>query len=268
MTATSAVRDRFRELHASGTFVMPNPHDLGSARLLAALGFQALASTSSGFAATLGRMDMTVSRDELLVHIDALSSATPLPVNADSERLFADDLAGVTEAVELLGDAGASGCSIEDWNPSTDSIDPFDVAVTRVAAAAAGAASNGVVLTARCENLLHGVQDLEDTIERLRAYVQAGADVAYAPGLVDLDQIERVVKAVTVPVNVLLRPGGPSVAQLASVGVRRISTGGLLSHIANGAVVAAATRLRDEGMINASEPMLDRALAAQAFNPR
>ena len=257
--------DRFRSLHTDGTFVMPNPYDLGSARLLAALGFTALASTSAGFAATLGRLDMTVGRDELLAHIGPLAAATDLPLNVDSERCFADDLAGVTETVELLAEAGAAGCSIEDWNPVAQAIDPLAVSVERVGAAAAGAANTGIVLTARCENHLHGVDDLDDTIARLQAYVAAGAEVVYAPGLVDLGQIATVVDAVGVPSNVLILPGGPSVSQLADAGVRRISTGSLLSRIAHGAMVAAAERLRDEGVINRSEPFLSGTLAAQAL---
>ena len=257
--------DRFRSLHTTGTFVMPNPYDLGSARLLAALGFTALASTSAGFAATLGRLDMKVTRDELLDHIGPLAAATDLPLNVDSERCYADDLAGVTETVELLAAAGAAGCSIEDWNPMANSIDPIDVAVARVGAAVAGAANTGLVLTARCENHLHGISDLDDTIARLQAYVAAGAEVVYAPGLADLDQIAAVVNAVGVPVNVLILPGGPSVAQLGEVGVRRISTGSLLSRIAHGAMVAAAERLRDDGVINTTEPFLSGKLAAQAL---
>ncbi len=244
---TMSMSDRFRALHSHGTFVMPNPYDLGSARLLAALGFPALASTSSGFAATLGRLDMTVDRDELLDHVRPLAAATDLPLNVDSERCYADDLPGVTQTVELLADAGAAGCSIEDWNPLTNSIDPLEIAVERVAAAAAGAANTGIVLTARCENHLHGITDLDDTIARLKAYVSVGAEVVYAPGLADLGQIARVVDEVGVPVNVLILPGGPSVAQLGEAGVRRISTGGLLSRIAYGAMVAAAERLRDDG---------------------
>ncbi len=257
--------DRFRSLHTSGTFVMPNPYDLGSARLLAALGFSALASTSAGFAATLGRLDMTIGRDEVLDHIGPLAAATDLPLNVDSERCYADDLPGVTETVELLAGAGAAGCSIEDWNPMTNSIDPLDVAVGRVGAAAAGAASSGLVLTARCENHLHGINDLDDTIARLQAYVAAGAEVVYAPGLADLGQIARVVDAAGVPVNVLILPGGPSVAQLGEAGVRRVSTGSLLSRIAHGAMVAAAERLRDDGVINTTEPFLSGKLAAQAL---
>lgn len=258
--------DRFRTLHTDGTFVMPNPYDLGSARLLAALGFPALASTSSGFAATLGRLDMTVSRDELLDHVRHLAAATDLPLNVDSERCYADDLPGVTETVELLAEAGAAGCSIEDWNPMTISIDPIEMAVERVAAAVAGAVNSGLVLTARCENHIHGIDDLDDTIARLQAYVAAGAEVVYAPGLADLGQIGAVVSAVGVPVNVLILPGGPSVAQLGEAGVRRISTGGLLARIANGAMVAAAERLRDDGVINTTEPFLSRKLAAEALH--
>ncbi|MEY2402192.1 MAG: hypothetical protein QOJ08_2303, partial [Ilumatobacteraceae bacterium] len=257
--------DRFRSLHSAGTFVMPNPYDLGSARLLAALGFSALASTSAGFAATLGRLDMTVSRDELLDHIGPLAAATDLPLNVDSERCYADDLPGVTETVELLAEAGAAGCSIEDWNPATGSIDPIEVATERVGAAVAGAAKTGLVLTARCENQLHGIDDLDDTISRLQSYVAAGADVVYAPGLVDLDQIATVVNAVGAPMNVLILPGGPSVAQLGEVGVRRISTGSLLSRISHGAMVAAAEKLRDDGVINRTEPFLSGKLAAQAL---
>jgi 2-methylisocitrate lyase-like PEP mutase family enzyme len=258
--------DRFRALHVDGTFVMPNPYDLGSARLLAALGFSALASTSAGFAATLGRLDMMVTRDELLAHIGPLAAATNLPLNVDSERCFADDLAGVTDTVELLADAGAAGCSIEDWNPTTNAIDPVAVAVERVGAAAAGAARSGLVLTARCENHLHGINDLDDTISRLQAYAAAGAEVVYAPGLADVQQIAKIVSAVGVAVNVLILPGGPGVDQLAGAGVRRISTGGLLSRIAHGAMVAAAERLRDTGLINRSEPFLSSSLAAEALH--
>jgi 2-methylisocitrate lyase-like PEP mutase family enzyme len=263
MTTSS---DRFRALHADGIFVMPNPYDLGSARLLAALGFPALASTSAGLAATLGRLDMTVTRDEVLAHVGPLAAATDLPLNVDSERCFADDSAGVTETVALLAEAGAAGCSIEDWNPATKVIDPVELAAERVGAAADGASRSGLVLTARCENHLHGVTDLDDTITRLLAYVAAGAEVVYAPGLIDIDQIGAVVAAVAVPVNVLILPGGPSVEQLAAAGVRRVSTGSLLSRISHGAMVAAAERLRDTGVISRSEPFLSTKLAVQALH--
>jgi 2-methylisocitrate lyase-like PEP mutase family enzyme len=262
----TTISDRFRALHSEGIFVMPNPYDLGSARLLAALGFPALASTSAGFAATLGRLDMTVTREEVLAHVAPLAAATELPLNVDSERCFADDSAGVTETVELLADAGAAGCSIEDWNPATKAIDPPAVAIARVGAAAAGAARSGLVLTARCENHLHGVNDLDDTISRLRAYTSAGADVVYAPGLIDVEQITKLVGAVGVPVNVLILPGGPSVERLAGAGVRRVSTGSLLSRISHGAMVAAAERLRDTGVISQSEPFLSTKLAVQALH--
>jgi 2-methylisocitrate lyase-like PEP mutase family enzyme len=196
--------DAFRALHREGTFVLPNPFDAGSARILEALGFAALATTSSGFAATLGRTDMHVTRDELLAHAALVCGATSLPVNVDSERCFADDPAGVTETVRLIGETGAAGCSIEDWDPAAGAIEPFDRAVERVAAAAAGAAASGMVLTARCENLLHGIPDLDDTIGRLIAYREAGAECVFAPGLVQADDIRRVVTECGAPVNVLL----------------------------------------------------------------
>ncbi|MCE9622663.1 MAG: isocitrate lyase/phosphoenolpyruvate mutase family protein [Actinomycetia bacterium] len=257
-------RARFRALHQSGTFVMPNPYDIGSARLLAALGFEALATTSAGHAGTLGRLDMQVSRDELLQHVAAMTASVDVPFNADSERLFSEDLAGVAQSVVALAEAGAAGCSIEDWNPATNAIDGVDIAVARVQAAADAAAAHGVLLTARCENHLHGVNNLDDTIRRLCAYRDAGASAVYAPGLVELDQIERVVTTVGVPVNVLLWPGGPTVAQLASVGVRRVSVGGTLARIAHGAVVQAAQQLLAEGAIDPAL-MVDGALLRRAF---
>ena len=257
--------DRFRQLHDSGTFVLPNPYDVGSAKLLAALGFEALATTSAGFAATLGRLDMNVTLDELVSHVEPLAAATDLPLNVDAERCFAEDPSGVTATVQRLAGAGAAGCSIEDWNPATGSIDPVDVATARVRAAADGAADSGLVLTARCENHLHGVQDLDDTIARLIAYRDAGADAVYAPGLVDLEQIRRVVVETGAPVNVLILPGGPSVAQLAEISVRRVSTGGTMSSVAQGAMVAAARRLQADGIVSRDEPFLDGKLAARAF---
>jgi 2-methylisocitrate lyase-like PEP mutase family enzyme len=241
-----ARRDRFRELHRRDRlFAMPNPWDVGSARLLESLGFEALATTSSGFAASLGRRDQRVARDELVAHVRALVAATAVPLNVDSEHCFPSDPGGVAETVRLLRAAGAAGCSIEDYDPVADRIEELDVAVERVHEAAA--ACEGLVLTARCENHLHGRADLEETIARLVAYRDAGADVVYAPGLRDLDEIGRVVDAVEVPVNVLLFPDGPSVAELASVGVRRVSTGGVLAWAAYGAVVAAGRELLQRG---------------------
>ena len=173
-------RDRFRQLHERGLFVMPNPWDIGSARILASMGFPALATTSLGHAASLGKVDQTVTRDELLTHVAAISAAVDLPLNVDAERCFADDLAGVAETVSLLAEAGAAGCSIEDYDPAADAIDAIAVASERVAAAAEAAHSHGMLLTARAENALYGIDDIDDTIARLRAYREGLADEARA----------------------------------------------------------------------------------------
>ena len=243
-------RTRFFELHARHeVFVMPNPWDVGSAKLLAGAGFEALATTSAGFAWSQGRDDYGITRDELIEHVTALAVATDLPLNVDSERCFADDLDGVAETVRLLHEAGAAGCSIEDWNGPAGTIDPIAVAAERVAAAseAADIAGDRLVLTARAENLLHGVTDLDDTIARLVAYRDAGADCVYAPGLDTVEQISAVVEAVGVPINVLALPGGPSVAEIGAAGGRRISTGGSLASTAYGALMAGARELLDTG---------------------
>ncbi|HEY7380623.1 MAG TPA: isocitrate lyase/phosphoenolpyruvate mutase family protein [Gaiella sp.] len=243
-------RARFRDLHAAERlFVMPNPWDVGSARLLASLGFEALATTSAGLAWSLGKLDGGVTRDELVAHVRSLAQATPLPLNVDSERCFPDDPGGVAETVALLADAGAAGFSIEDFNPSTGRIDDAGAAVERVSEAAAAAHDlpDPLVLTGRCENHLHGVDDLDDTIARLLAYRDAGADAVYAPGLTRLDDITTVVEAVGVPVNVLALPSGPTVAELAGVGVRRVSTGSALAGAAYGALTAAARELLSDG---------------------
>lgn len=256
-------RDRFRALHESGTFVMPNPHDVGTTKLLSTIGFPALATTSAGFASTLGQLDMTVTLDQLVDHVGRLTAATDLPFNVDSERLYGADSAGIAQAVDALAGAGAAGLSIEDWDPAQQRIDPIATAVERVGAAAAAARTHGIVLTARCENHLHDVDDLDDTIARLCAYRDAGAEVVYAPGLVDIPSIERIIAAVGIPVNVLMLPGGPSVAALTAAGVRRVSLGSYLANVANSAVITAATQLRDRGTINA--PLLDRTVVRRAF---
>lgn len=263
MSDSAIIRKRFRELHDDGLFVMPNPWDLGSARLLASLGFPALATTSSGHAATLGRTDQHVRRDELLAHAAALAAGVDVPLSVDAERCFADDPRGVAETVELIAQTGAAGCSIEDYDPAPGRIDPIEEAVERVAAAAEAARTHGLVLTARAENHLHGIDDLADTIARLCAYRDAGAEVVYAPGLVDLDQITRLVREVGVPVNVLARPNGPSVAELASVGVRRVSTGGALARAAYGALMRGARELLDTGTSTyLADAVIDAELAA------
>jgi 2-methylisocitrate lyase-like PEP mutase family enzyme len=241
---------RFRALHErEQLFLMPNPWDVGSARLLESAGFEALATTSAGFAWSLGRPDQNVSRNELVAHVATLAAATDLPLNVDSERCYPDDLGGVTRTVELMREAGAAGFSIEDYNPDTGSMDDVAAAAERVAEAAEASRrqEEPMVLTGRAENHIRGVHDLDDTINRLIAYRDAGADVVYAPGLTDLDQIARVVEAVRIPLNVLALPSAPSLGDLASAGVRRISTGSLLAGVAYGALLEGARELREEG---------------------
>ena len=262
-------RARFRELHAgSDLFVMPNPWDVGSAKLLAACGFQALATTSAGFAWAIGKHDQQVTRDELVAHVEAVAAATPLPLNADSERLYPDDPGGVAETVSLLAAAGAAGCSVEDYNPATGGIDPVEVAVERVALAAevCHGLDEPMVLTGRAENHIRNVDDLDDTIARLVAYRDAGADCVYAPGLSNLDQISTVVQAVGVPLNVLALVGGPSIPELASVGVRRVSTGSLLAAAAYGALVAGADELLGEGTSNYAKGRVSSEMLKKAFD--
>jgi 2-methylisocitrate lyase-like PEP mutase family enzyme len=251
MSEQAARAQRFLELHAGAQpLLLPNPWDVGSALLLASLGFEALATTSSGFAATLGRLDGSVTRDEALAHAAALVAATPLPVSADLENGFADAPADVAETVRGALDAGLAGCSIEDATGDAGGpIYCLEHAVARIAAAADAAHAGPVhlVLTARAENHLHGRDDLDDTIARLRAYGEAGADVVYAPGLTRIEDIRRVVGEVGRPVNVLALPGVPPVAELAAAGVARISVGGAFAFAAIGAVVEAARELREDG---------------------
>ena len=259
---------RFRALHErSEIFVMPNPWDVGSARLLASCGFDALATTSAGFAWSLGKHDQHVTRDELVHHVATIAAATELPLNVDSERCFADDLDGIAETVRMLADAGAAGLSIEDYDPARRQIDEVGLAAERVAAAASAAhgGSSSMVLTARAENRLYGIADLDDTIARLVAYRDAGADVVYAPGLSDLDQIRTVVESVGIPVNVLALPAGPTVAELGTAGVRRVSTGGALARAAYGALMAGARELLDSGTSTYSSRGVSRDDLTAAF---
>jgi 2-methylisocitrate lyase-like PEP mutase family enzyme len=242
---------RFLALHQGDhPLLMPNPWDPGSARLLASLGFQALATTSAGFAATLGRLDGSVTREEAMAHAASMVQATELPVSADLENAFGDEPAAVADTVRLALQAGLAGCSVEDFTGREDApIYDAGLAAERVAAAAAAAHDGPVplVLTARAENYLHGRPDLDDTIARLQAYQEAGADVLYAPGLRRLEDIRQVVAAVDRPVNVLAVPGAPSVSELAAAGVGRVSVGGALAFAALGAVVEAARELLDQG---------------------
>ncbi len=249
--AQAAKAARFLDLHGGDApLLLPNPWDAGSARLLASLGFHALATTSSGFAATLGRVDGAVTRDEALAHAAAIVAATSLPVSADLENGFADAPADVAETIGGALAAGLAGCSVEDFTRNRDDpIYELAAAIERVAAAAQVAHAGPVhlVLTARSENYLHGRRDLGDTIARLQAFQEAGADVLFAPGVTDRDEIRQLVAAVDRPVNVLAMPGGPSVAELGSVGVRRISVGGAFAYVALGAVVEAAHELQEHG---------------------
>ena len=266
MSTTSAERiARLRELHADGTFVIPNAWDVASARLLVEAGADALATTSAGFAATLGRTDQHVTRDELVAHVALLAEAVDVPISVDAEDGYATSPKGVAKTVRLLADAGAAGLSVEDWDAEAGALRDRDAAVERVAAAAeACREAGGLVLTARAEGALYGVEELDAVIERLIAYREAGADVLYAPGLTDAGQIARLVVETGAPINVLALPGGPSVAELIVLGARRISTGGALAWIAYGAAVDAARALqRGRGIPEAG---LDRELRDRAFS--
>jgi 2-methylisocitrate lyase-like PEP mutase family enzyme len=242
---------RFLALHGGpAPLLMPNPWDAGSAKLLASLGFDALATTSSGFAATLGRLDGSVDREEALAHAASIVGATELPVSADLENCFADDPAAVATTVRLALDTGLAGCSVEDFGRRPDAhIYDAGLAAERVAAAAEAAHAGPVhlVLTARAENHIRGHPDLADTIARLQAYQEAGADVLFAPGVIDLDEVRQLVASVDRPVNVLPGPGAPTVAELGEAGVRRISVGGAFAFAALAGVVEAARELRDQG---------------------
>lgn len=256
----------FLELHRPGEpLLCPNPWDVGSARVLAALGFEALATTSSGFAATLGRLDGDATPEQSLASAAAIAAAVAVPITADLEDGYARDAGGVADTVRRAAEAGLAGCSIEDWHG--DEVYSLTAAAARVEAAVA-AGGDDFVLTARADNHFHGVRDLEDTIARLQAYEAAGAHVLYAPGPDQIDDIERIVAAVSRPVNVLLRPGGPTVAELAAVGVARISVGGGFAFAALGALVEAATEVRDQGTSNFTRlAKLGQSHAVDAFKP-
>ena len=239
--------EAFRSLHEGEAFVIPNPWDAGSARVLEALGFKALATTSSGFAFTLGRLDGAVRLDEVVDHVAALSRATQLPLSVDLENGYGPDPEHVALAITRVAEAGAVGGSIEDFDPGGRIYD-LGHAVERIAAAveAARGLSFPFMLTARAENHLRGNPDLDDTIARLRAFEQAGADVLYAPGLRTVAEIRAVCEAVSKPVNVLAVPE-LLLAQIADAGAQRISVGGALTWTAVEALAAAATAIRDRG---------------------
>jgi 2-methylisocitrate lyase-like PEP mutase family enzyme len=243
----------FKALHEKGVFVIPNPWDEGSARVLAGLGFRALATTSSGFAFTRGRPDGGVTLDEVIAHIRALDRATPLPLSADLENGYGPAPETAADTIVRAAGAGAVGGSIEDYDPD-GRIYSFDHSVERIAAASEAARSLGFpfTLTARAENHIRGNPDLEDTISRLQAYERAGADVLFAPGLREVDQIRAICENVRHPVNVLASPQ-LSVTEIARAGARRISIGGALTWVATAAMVTAAERIRDEGDLSSLE---------------
>lgn len=249
----------FRMLHEEpGAFIIPNPWDVGTARILAALGFRALATTSAGMAFSLGVAEGHVSREDTLSHCRAIVAATPLPVSADLEKGFGDSPESAAETIQAAAGIGLAGCSLEDHTGRRDDpIYDFGLAVERIEAAAqaARALPDDFVLTARCENFLWGRPDLDDTIRRLQAFEKAGADVLYAPGLLDLGMIRTVCEAVAKPVNIVMGMPGATfgVAELAEAGVKRISVGSALARLAFGAFVRAAREMRSTGTFRFSE---------------
>jgi 2-methylisocitrate lyase-like PEP mutase family enzyme len=241
----------FQVLHEGEPFVIPNPWDAGSARALAKLGFEALASTSGGFAQTLGRSDGEVSLDEVVEHARALDRATDLPVSMDLEHGYGPEPADAATAIARVAAAGAVGGSIEDWDPS-GFIYEVDRAAERVAAAAEAARGLGFpfTLTARAENHFRDNPDLHDTIARLQAYETAGADVLYAPGIRTDDEIRAICSAVSRPVNVLAFPD-MTMDRIVAAGAQRVSLGSRLSHVARGASVSVARQIRETGDFSA-----------------
>ncbi len=247
MTRQERKAAAFAALHAGEAFVIPNPWDAGSARVLAALGFKALAGTSSGFAFTLGRLDGGATLDEVIEHAAALDQATELPLSIDLENGYGADPASAALAITRVAEAGAVGGSIEDYDPGGHIYD-LHHAAERIAAAAEAARGLNLpfMLTARAENHIRGNPDLEDTIARLQAFEGAGADVLYAPGLRSVDEIRTVCEAVSKPVNVLALPE-LSLAEIVDAGARRVSVGGSLTWVAVKAMADAATAIRDRG---------------------
>lgn len=241
----------FRSLHErDGAFIIPNPWDLGSARILESMGFEALATTSAGLAFSMGMLDNTVSRDDVLAHCRAITDAVDVPVNADLGNCFGDEPETVAETFRLAAETGVAGASVEDM-AADGSIYEFGLAVERVQAACAVARGldTPLLVTARCENFLAGRKDLADTIARLQAYREAGADVLYAPGLMSADEIRTAVQEAGAPVNVLAagRSFTLTLSELEELGVKRISTGGALARSALTALVSAAKEMQEQG---------------------
>jgi 2-methylisocitrate lyase-like PEP mutase family enzyme len=239
--------EAFQALHVGEPFVIPNPWDAGSAKVLEKLGFKALATTSSGFAFTLGRRDGEVTLDEVIAHTAALAAATELPVSIDLENGHGGEPADAARAVTAAAAVGAAGGSIEDFDPNGRI---YDIARATERVAAAAEAAGEFVLTARAENHIRGNPDLDDTIARLQAYEAAGADVLYAPGLQTTEEIRAICDAVSKPVNVLARPN-LTFAEIAAAGAQRVSVGGALTWVAVAGLVSAAERIRDGGDFSA-----------------
>jgi 2-methylisocitrate lyase-like PEP mutase family enzyme len=251
---TQAEKGRaFRALHKRNrSFIIPNPWDAGTARLLAGLGFEALATTSAGYAFSIGQRDNTAGRDRMIAHVAQVAAATDLPVSGDLENGFGDAPEIVAETIRLAAGAGLVGASIEDATGRPDRpIYEIAHAVDRIRSAAEAVRALAIpfMLTARAENFLHGHPHLDDTIRRLQAYQEAGADVLYAPGLTLIDEIQAVVSSVERPVNVLMGISGCSLtmSDLSAIGVRRISVGSALARAALGAFLRAAKEMRDQG---------------------
>lgn len=259
----------FRELHArDNAFIIPNPWDVGCARLLASTGFEALATTSVGYANSVGRQDHGVTREEMIAHATDLCAATELPVSADLENGFGDDPETVAETIRMAAGSGLVGCSIEDsTNRDDDPIYSLEHSVERIRAAVEQARNLPFpfMLTARSENYLHGRKDLADTIRRLQAFQEAGADVLYAPGMTDMKEIATLVSSVDRPVNVLAGLQGVhfDAGELSRIGVKRISVGGALTRIAFAAVLRAAREMKERGTFTfVDEPITSREIAS------
>lgn len=266
MSEVGDLRRRFARLHQeSGAFLMPNVWDVGSACLIESLGFEAMATTSSGLAASLGRHDQKVDLDEVVAHVVAITAAVGVPLSVDAEDGYDTFSGSLADTVDVLAEAGASGISIEDYRPGSGLLE-IGEATERVAVYTDAANRHGMTVTARAENHLYGVDDLEDTMARLVAYGSAGAHVVYAPGLVTAAALATVVEHTGRPVNALLLPGGPSVSEMREIGVKRLSTGGSLAFTAYGAAARAARELRDEGTQTYSSGMLTWEDRERAFD--
>jgi 2-methylisocitrate lyase-like PEP mutase family enzyme len=259
MANQTAKAEAFRALHEGEPFVIPNPWDVGSARALEAMGFKALATTSSGFAFALGRRDGSTTLEDVAAHVKSLTESTALPVSVDLENGYGREPEAAARAVERIAEAGAVGGSIEDWDAESGLYEP-ELAIERIVAAAEAAQSLAFpfTLTARAENHIRGNPDLDDTLARLQAFEAVGADVLYAPGLRTLDEIKAVCDAVSQPVNVLARPDF-SMGELAGAGAQRVSVGGALTWTAVQAFSSAAEAIRDHGDFSglAAAPPLD-----------